>query len=97
VAKLIERLSPLQASKLKEPGYYCDGAGLYLQIAKGGSKSWVFRYTVNGKAREMGLGSCATFTLAEARKRATERRKALSKPTNPAGVATSTATSGETL
>jgi integrase len=83
VAKLIERLSPLQASKLKEPGYYCDGAGLYLQIAKGGSKSWVFRYTVNGKAREMGLGSCATFTLAEARKRATEQRKKLSDGIDP--------------
>ena len=33
-----------------------DINGLYLQIAAGGSKSWLFRYTLAGKSREMGLG-----------------------------------------
>src|SRR5215218_8843280 len=33
-----------------------DGGGLYLQIAPAGSKSWLFRFTLAGKAREMGLG-----------------------------------------
>ena len=83
MAKLIERLNPMQAFKLKEPGYYCDGAGLYLQIAKGGSKSWVLRYTVNGRAREMGLGSFTTFSVGEARKRAAEQRKSLSDGIDP--------------
>ncbi len=83
MAKLTARLNPMQAFKMKEPGYYCDGAGLYLQIAKGGSKSWVLRYTVNGKAREMGLGSFNTFSLAEARKRATEQRQKLSDGIDP--------------
>jgi hypothetical protein len=83
MAKLIERLNPMQAFKLKDPGYYCDGAGLYLQIAKGGSKSWVLRYTVNGRSREMGLGSFTTFSLAEARKRASEQRKKLSDGVDP--------------
>jgi hypothetical protein len=31
-----------------------DGDNLYLQIAPGGSKSWLFRYTLAGRAREMG-------------------------------------------
>ncbi len=83
VAKLIARLNPLQASKLTKPGYYCDGAGLYLQIAKGGSKSWVLRYTVDRKPREMGLGSFVTFSLADARKRAIEQRKMLADGIDP--------------
>ena len=36
-----------------------DGGGLYLQIATGNTKSWLFRYTLHGKAREMGLGPVA--------------------------------------
>lgn len=83
MSKLIARLNPLQASKLTKPGYYCDGAGLYLQIAKGGSKSWVLRYTVDRKPREMGLGSFVTFSLADARKRAIEQRKMLADGIDP--------------
>ena len=33
-----------------------DGGGLHLQIANGGTKSWLYRFTLNGKSREMGLG-----------------------------------------
>jgi len=83
MAKLTARLSPLMVSKLRKPGYYCDGAGLYLQVARGGSKSWVFRYVISGKAREMGLGSCITFTLAEARQRAAAQRKQLADGIDP--------------
>ena len=36
-----------------------DGGGLYLQIATGNTKSWLFRYTLHGKTREMGLGPVA--------------------------------------
>lgn len=83
MAREIERLNPLQVAKLKEPGYYCDGAGLYLQVSKSGSKSWIMRYTLDGKPCEMGLGSFRTFTLGEARKRATARRKLLADGIDP--------------
>lgn len=83
MSKLIERLRPLQVSKLNAPGYYADGAGLYLQVAKGGSKSWVLRYTLDCRPREMGLGSCTTFTLAEARKRAAEQRQKIADGIDP--------------
>jgi len=73
--RTISRLTALQVSKLKEPGYYADGAGLYLQVSPGGTKSWVFRYMLNGRAREMGLGPLHTISLAEARVHATECRK----------------------
>jgi integrase len=50
-----------------KPGHYRDGKGLYLQVSVWGTKSWVFRYTVRGKTRGMGLGSIEDLTLAQAR------------------------------
>ena len=35
---------------LSRPGRYGDGNGLYLNIAVGGSKSWVQRITIDGAA-----------------------------------------------
>lgn len=37
-------------------GKYPDGNGLYLSIYKPKKGKWSFRYTLNKKAREMGLG-----------------------------------------
>ena len=64
-------------------GYHFDGAGLYLQVSKSGSKSWIMRYTLGGKPCEMGLGSFVTFSLADARKRATAQRKLLADGIDP--------------
>jgi Arm DNA-binding domain len=47
------------------------------------SKSWVFRYQVNGRTREMGLGSFNTFGLRDARDRATSCRKLLADGIDP--------------
>ena len=78
-----DRLNALQVAKLAKPGYYIDGAGLYLQVSPSGSKSWVMRYVLAGRAREMGLGSFVTFTLAEARHRARDARKLLADGVDP--------------
>lgn len=83
MARAIERLNALQVSRLKKPGYHADGAGLYLQVAPGGSKSWVLRFKRDGKTREMGLGGASVFTLAEARERAREARKQLADKVDP--------------
>jgi integrase len=64
-------------SKKTKPGYYGDGAGLYLQVSNGGAKSWLFRFTIAGKKRWMGLGAFHTVSLAEARLKARECRQAL--------------------
>jgi integrase len=69
------KLTALNISKLKNRGLYGDGDGLYLQITARGSKSWIFRYRVDGKLRDHGLGSAKTLTLAEAREAARECRK----------------------
>jgi hypothetical protein len=52
-----------------------DGGGLYLQVSAGGAKSWIFRFMLNHRAREMGLGPVDAIPLAEARKRAAECRR----------------------
>ena len=74
MARLIEKLSPLAVTKATKPGYIGDGAGLWLQVSASGSKSWIFRFTINGKQREMGLGAVHTLTLTEARAKAKECR-----------------------
>jgi integrase len=66
-----------------KPGYHGDGDGLYLQVAPGGSKSWIFRYQRQGKRRELGLGGVKGVSLAEARDRAIDARRLLANGIDP--------------
>jgi integrase len=75
VVRTLNRLSTLKVARAKQPGMYADGGSLYLRVADGGSKQWVFRYSANGRLRDMHLGPVHTLTLAEARERATDARK----------------------
>jgi integrase len=91
------KLTALGVAKAKAPGMYGDGGGLYLQITGDGkqkiAKSWIFRYRFKGHvskagkplAREMGLGSFDTWTLAEARERARQQRQLLDQGLDPIG------------
>ena len=66
---------------MTEIGYHRCDRGLYLQVARSGTKSWLFRYKspVTAKQREMGLGSLNLISLAVARDLAVEcRRQVLS-------------------
>lgn len=74
MARLKERLTTLHVKNAKSAGYYPDGLGLYLQVAPSGAKSWIFRYMLNSKSREMGLGSLHDLTLANARLKRNEYR-----------------------
>ena len=74
MARTTGRLTALKVSRAKLPGMYADGGGLYLQITEGGA-SWVYRYMLNGRAREMGLGPLALFGLQEARAKAQDARR----------------------
>jgi integrase len=79
MAHFVARLTALKVMKVKGPGMYADGAGLYLQVTGDGArrvaKSWIYRYTLRGRARQMGLGSLSSFGLAEARLKAAECRR----------------------
>ncbi|MBE0627156.1 MAG: integrase arm-type DNA-binding domain-containing protein [Burkholderiales bacterium] len=69
--------------KHAKPGNYIDGNGLYLQVSKAGSKSWIYRYQINGKRREMGLGAVDTVPPGEARAKAAELKTLASKGIDP--------------
>lgn len=60
----------MTVSKTSAPGMYADGGGLYLQVATGGTKSWIFRFVLEGRERQMGLGSLHDVSLASARDKA---------------------------
>jgi integrase len=64
-------------------GRHRDGGKLYLQIAKLGRGSWVFRYRCHGKERWMGLGPADTVSLAEARDEAALLRSAVRAGRDP--------------
>ena len=57
------------------PGRHCDGNGLYLYVQKTGMRSWIQRLVIRGRKRELGLGSVALISLAEAREQALANRK----------------------
>ena len=77
MARPLYRLTALKVERTKTPGMYADGGSLYLRIAPGGSKQYVFRYIRGGRLHDMGLGPSHTLSLGEARERATEARKLL--------------------
>lgn len=81
--RITNKLTALGVTRAKKPGRYADGGNLYLQISETGAKSWLFRYMIAGKPREMGLGSVDTWTLAEARERAREQRKLMDLGMDP--------------
>ena len=74
MARTVHKLTDTIVRKLNERGLYADGDGLYLQVAHNGSKSWVYRFSLNGRAREMGLGPLRRVTLSEARALAADAR-----------------------
>jgi integrase len=69
------RLSAVEVKGIDRKGMHHDGGGLYLQVSAAGAKSWIYRFMLDGRPREMGLGPVNVISLAEARKRAGEYRR----------------------
>jgi integrase len=68
------------------PGLYADGGNLYMQISTNGTnvnRSWIFRFAISGKRREMGLGPIHTISLRDARAKAAELRKLVYEGRDP--------------
>src|SRR6185369_14647910 len=64
MARAIHKLTPERCrQKSRRIGMHGDGGGLYLCVKVKGAASWVFRYMLNGAAREMGLGSYPEIPL----------------------------------
>lgn len=56
------------------PGMTNDGDGLYLKLGRTGRASWIFRYKLAGKSRDMGLGRHPEVSLSVAREKAAEAK-----------------------
>lgn len=76
-------LTARQVETAKTPGLFADGAGLYLQVTKTGAKTWIYRYALGGRRRDMGLGSTALVSLAEARQLAGDAKKLVGAGIDP--------------
>jgi integrase len=83
MAQSIKRLSPRKVATETKRGLHADGGGLYLQVSKFDTKSWVFRFNIQKRPREMGLGPFHTVTLGEAREEALRCRKLLREGIDP--------------
>ncbi len=77
------KLTARKVETLKEPGFYGDGGGLYLKIGSANSRSWILRTVVQGRRRDLGLGSANLITLTEAREQAYKFRKIARKGGDP--------------
>ncbi len=76
-------LTVAKAKSLSESGLYRADPTLYLRIARGGSKSWVQRLTIDGRRHDLGLGSFPLVSLAEARAKAFDDRQAVQAGRDP--------------
>ena len=68
-------LSTAFVRTVAQPGRYCDGHGLYLEVQPSGSRSWVQRIAIRGRRRELGLGGFPLVTLKDARAQALVNRR----------------------
>jgi integrase len=78
-----DKLTKARVEREKRPGRYGDGGGLWLQVSPSGTKSWLLRYQMHGRARHMGLGAFPDVPLANARERARLARLRLSEGVDP--------------
>lgn len=72
-----EKLTALEVKSLAKPGRYGDGGGLWLQVRSESAKSWLYRYVVAGRERQLGLGPYPAITLKAARELALDAQRLL--------------------
>ena len=82
MARLIQQLTEAKIRTLTA-GLHHDGAGLYLQIKPGGARSWIYRFRLNNRTRDMGLGALADVSLVKARDKASAARTLVTDGIDP--------------
>lgn len=76
-------LTTVRINALKAAGRYADGNALYLVVDPSGAKRWILRTMVQGRRRDIGLGSLRLVGLGEARETARTHRKLARDGGNP--------------
>ena len=77
-------LNPTFVRTCKTPGVYMDGGGLRFRVMPNGSRTWIMRITIRGVRRDISIGPLATLSLAKAREKAHDIRKAVADGRDPA-------------
>jgi len=77
----LHKLSNIRS--IAKPGMHGDGGGLYLKVTNSGTKSWIYRFQLNGKRREMGLGPADVIGLSRARQLAADCRETVKLGQDP--------------
>lgn len=77
------RLTATQIRNLREPGRYNDGDGLFLELKGPNKGNWQLRATINGRRRDIGLGSLSLVSLKDAREAAFELRREIQRGIDP--------------
>jgi len=83
MARELNKLSAVAVRNKSTPGLFADGGGLYLQVTKSGAKTWIYRFMMSGRRRDMGLGAVHTVSLAEARDEALRCRQLVRQGIDP--------------
>ena len=78
-----KKLNALQVSRLITPGMHRVDDHLYLQVKSRTSRSWIVRYTFQGRAGYLGLGGLNKLPLVDARKKAAEALALLGNDVDP--------------
>jgi integrase len=81
----MSRLTRADIKRANKRRKYSDGRGLFLSVSANGRKTWAFCYTINGKAREMGLGSIDFMDIEDARKKVMDLRSQVRDGIDPLG------------
>ena len=72
---MVKKLTAAFVKTVTGPGKYGDQHGLILRVLPSGAKQWIWRGTVHGRRRDLGLGGFPYVSLAEARQLAFDYRK----------------------
>lgn len=85
MARKAKELSALGVGRLVKPGLHAVGgvAGLSLQVADTGARSWILRVMVGGQRRNIGLGGFPDVTLAGAKEAARKAREQIKDGIDP--------------
>ena len=69
-----------------KPGIHVDGGGLMLVVKASGAATWMLRFQIAGRRRDMGLGPArgvGAVSLADARTKAADARKLIAQGVDP--------------
>ena len=79
------KLDTQTIKNLKKPGRYTDALamGLHLWVKDCNKRYWIYRYTMGGKQKNIGLGPYPDVGLADARIKAIEAKKKVANGIDP--------------